>query len=420
MADHFAVVGSGVSGLVAAHVLARTARVTVFEADNRPGGHAHTHDVALDGGHSVAVDSGFLVHNDRTYPTLCRLFDELGIATQRTDMSMSVFSERTGWQYAGGQGVRGILADPRTVRRPAFLRMLLEVRRFHRSATALLDSPDDQSLITIGDWLAGQRFSDDFLEHFARPVIAAVWSCDPQDALSYPARSLLTFLQHHGMLTVTGSPTWRTVTGGSRTYVDAVLAHPRIELACNTPVRAVAPRAEAVTLVTDQDQADFTGVVIATHPGTALSMLKSPTTEQVDVLGAMRYSRNPALLHTDSSVLPPARAARASWNYRLPTSTQHGVLVSYDITRLMRLPTPGGRRVLVTLGGAEHVDPDTVLAEMDYEHPLYTSQFVAAQARLPRLNERRLAFAGAYHGWGFHEDGALSGLRAAEALGGRW
>lgn len=419
MPDHFAVIGSGVSGLVAAHVLARSARVTVFEADNRPGGHAHTHDITLSG-ESVAVDSGFLVHNERTYPTLCRLFDELGVRTQPTDMSMSVFSERTGWQYAGGKGLRGVLADPRTARRPAFLRMLLEVRRFHRAATDLLAAPDDRSLVPIGDWLAAQGFSENFVEHFARPVIAAVWSCDPEDALSYPARSLLTFLQHHGMLTVTGSPTWRTVSGGSRTYVDAVLAHQRISLACDTAVRAVAPRSDGVAVLTDENEADFTGVVVATHPATALEILKSPTTAQVEVLGAMHYSRNPALLHTDSSILPTAHAARASWNYRLPATAQEGVLVSYDLTRLMRLPAPAGRRVLVTLGGDDRVDPSTVLAEMLYEHPLYTTEFVSAQTRLPQLNDERIAFAGAYHGWGFHEDGALSGLRAAEALGGHW
>lgn len=420
MSAHFAVIGSGVSGLVAAHVLAGSGRVTVFEADRRPGGHAHTHDVGVEGGRTIAVDSGFIVHNDRTYPTLCRLFDELDIETQPTDMSMSVMSERTGWQYAGGRGLRGIFADPRTVRRPAFLRMLWEVRRFHQAANHLLDTPDETPVISIGDWLSARDFSADFLEHFARPLVAAVWSCDPADALAYPARSLLTFLQHHGMLTVTGSPTWRTVSGGSRTYVEKVLAHPRIDLRCDNAVRAVVARNELATVLTDDGEHDFTGVVIATHPSAALSMLKSPTATQVDVLGALRYSRNPAQLHTDTSVLPPSPNARASWNYRLPTGPREGVLVSYDMTRLMRLPSPDGRRFIVTLGGADRVDPASVLATMTYEHPLYSTEFLAAQARLPQLREDRVAFAGAYHGWGFHEDGALSGKQAAEALGGRW
>lgn len=420
MVDHFAVVGSGVSGLVAAHVLARRARVTVLEADSRPGGHAHTHDVPLPDGGTVRVDTGFIVHNDRTYPTLCRLFDELGIPTRPTDMSMSIYSERTHWQYAGGKGVGGVLADPRTVVRPTFLRMLTEVRRFHSAAREFLTTADDATLITIGDWLSDRGFSTAFLDHFATPVVAAVWSCAPADAMSYPARSLLTFLEHHGMLSVSGSPSWRTVAGGSRTYVDTLLANPNIELRCGTPVRAVVARRDAVTVQTDRDEHDFSGVVIAAHPSAALDMLKSPTVPQTDVLGALRYSPNPAQLHTDSSLLPSARRARASWNYRLPIDPRDGVLVSYDMTRLMHLPVVDGRRFIVTLGGADRVDPASVIADMTYEHPLYTAEFVRAQARLPQIDERRIVFAGAYHGWGFHEDGAVSGKRAAEALGGAW
>ncbi|WP_446664761.1 NAD(P)/FAD-dependent oxidoreductase [Flexivirga sp. B27] len=418
--DHFAVVGSGVSGLVAAHVLARSARVTVFEADGRPGGHAHTHDVALPDGSTTRVDSGFIVHNDRTYPTLCRLFDELAIPTRPTDMSMSVFSERTGWQYAGGKGIGGVLADTRTVARPAFLRMLWEVRRFHSTATDFLNDSADHTLTSIGDWLADRGFSATFLEHFARPLVAAVWSCAPDDAMSYPARSLLTFLDHHGMLSVSGSPAWRTVVGGSRTYVDKLLDNPQIEICCGTPVRAVVSRQHGVTVQTDHSEQDFAGVVVATHPSAALTMLKSPTAAQASVLGAMPYSVNPAQLHTDSSVLPQSLRARASWNYRLPIERHDSVLVSYDLTRLMRLPAAAGHRFIVTLGGDDRVDPASVIADMTYEHPLYSAGFLRAQARLPEIDESRIVFAGAYHGWGFHEDGALSGKRAAEALGGHW
>lgn len=418
--ERVAVIGSGVAGLVAAHVLARTASVTVFEAAGRPGGHAHTHDVIQADGHKVAIDSGFIVHNDRTYPTLQRLFRELQIPTQPTDMSMSVRSERTGWQYAGGQGVSGIFADPRTSVRPHFLQMLVQVRRFHREATALLESTDDGALTSVGDWLTDRGFSDDFLEHFARPLVAAVWSCDPRDAMSYPARSLLTFLQHHGMLTVTGSPTWRTVTGGSRTYVEAVLAAPAIRLHCNAAVRSVQTFADHVTVATADDSADFDAVVVATHPSVALGMLAEPSDAAVEILGDMRYSANEAQLHTDATVLPTASRARASWNYLLPQTEQDSVLVSYDLTRLMRLPDPDGQRFLVTLGGRHRVDQSQVIATMDYEHPLYDARFVAAQRRLPELTQPRLAFAGAYHGWGFHEDGARSGLTAAQALGGAW
>ncbi|TWE09318.1 NAD(P)/FAD-dependent oxidoreductase [Rudaeicoccus suwonensis] len=418
--ERVAVIGSGVAGLVAAHVLARSAAVTVFEAAGRPGGHAHTHDVIQVDGNKVAIDSGFIVHNDRTYPTLQRLFRELHIPTQPTDMSMSVRSERTGWQYAGGQGAAGIFADPRTSVRPQFVKMLLQVRRFHREATALLDSADDGTLTSIGDWLDDRGFSADFLEHFARPLVAAVWSCDPRDAMGYPARSLLTFLQHHGMLTVTGSPTWRTVTGGSRTYVEAVLAAPAIHLHCNAAVRSVRTFTDRVAVATDDDTAEFDAVVIATHPSVALGMLAEPSATATEILGSMRYSANEAQLHTDTTVLPSAVRARASWNYLLPQTQQDSVLVSYDLTRLMRLPDPQGQRFLVTLGGRHRVDQSQVVATMNYEHPLYDAPFIAAQRRLSELNQPRLAFAGAYHGWGFHEDGALSGLKAAQALGGAW
>lgn len=420
MAGQVAVIGSGVSGLVAAHVLGRQRHVTIFEADSRPGGHAHTHDVRLADGRTVCVDSGFIVHNDRTYPTLQRLFGELDIATQATDMSMSVVSERTGWQYAGGQGIRSIFADPRTSARPAFLRMLWEVKRFHRAARVLLADSDTDSLVTFGDWLTDLRFSGGFLEHFARPLVAAVWSCAPDDALRYPARSLLTFLDHHGMLTVTGSPTWRTVSGGSRTYVRKVLQVPGIELRTSDRVQEVVRHGEHVTVRTEHGEHDFAHVVVATHPAVALGLLSSPTTAQVEVLGALKYSHNPAQLHTDDRVLPTAKAARASWNYRLPHDDRAGVLVTYDLTRLMRLPSPDGRRMLVTLGGADRIDAARVITNLDYEHPLYTASFVTAQRRLPEISDDRIAFAGAYHGWGFHEDGALSGLRAAERLGASW
>ncbi|MDF8265269.1 NAD(P)/FAD-dependent oxidoreductase [Luteipulveratus flavus] len=414
-----AVIGSGVSGLVAAHVLGRTHDVTLYEADERAGGHAHTHEITLEG-QRLFVDSGFIVHNERTYPTLLRLFAELDVATQDTDMSMSVRHDADGVQYAGGRGLSGILADPRTVGRPAYLRMLRDVRRFHRSARLLLDRSPGAEDVSLGDWLEPQGFSDAFVEWFVRPLVAAVWSCDPDRSLEYPARSLLTFLDHHGMLSVTGSPTWRTVVGGSRAYVDRVLAGVHtVRLGC--PVTGVERAASGASVTAaDGTVQEYDGVVVATHPHQALALLRTPTPTERAVLGAISYSVNQAQLHTDATVLPTRRWARASWNYRIPTDPTTGVLVTYDLTRLMRLPTPGGQRVLVTLNGSGRVDKRAVLAEMAYEHPLYTTDSLAAQRRLPELSDRRVAFAGAYHGWGFHEDGALAGLRAAEALGGRW
>ena len=417
MSRRTAVIGSGVSGLVAAHVLSRSGSVTLYEADDRAGGHAHTHDVTLADGTVVPVDSGFIVHNDRTYPTLGRLFAELGVATQPTDMSMSVYSPTASWQYAGGQGLRGIFADPRTSSRPSFLRMLLEVRRFHQQARTFLSGPDPE--LPLRDWLAQHSFSETFDRYFMTPLVAAVWSCDDDDALEYPARSLFTFLDHHGMLSVGGSPAWRTVMGGSRSYVDKVLDQVA-DVRLATPVIGVSrPTAGGVRISDARGGVEhFDAVVVATHPQQALRILQEPTPVQQQALGAIEYSVYQAVLHRDSSLLPTASAARASWNYRLDGDA--GVLVTYDLTRLMRLPSPGGERILVTLNGADRIAKSTVIAEMTYEHPLYDSQAVAAQHDLPACSDDTIAFAGAYHAWGFHEDGALSGLRAAERIGGTW
>lgn len=416
-----AVVGSGVAGLTAAHVLAKRDRVTLFEADERLGGHAHTQRAPLGDGTYVNIDTGFIVHNDRTYPTLLRLFAELDVATQESDMSMSVRSDVDGLEYAGARGLGGLFPRARSATNGRYLRMLWEVTRFHRAARALLDgAADTDPDETLADFLLAHRFSDYFLEHFVKPLVAAVWSCDPAIAADYPARYLFRFLSHHGMLTVFGSPTWRTVTGGSVQYVEKVAAG-LDEVRTGVAIERIDARPDGVHL-TDRSGAgtSFDAVVVAVHPRDALAMLAEPTELQSSVLGAMPYSVNRALLHTDTTVLPDAPRARASWNYLIPAQRTDGVVVTYDLTRLMRIETGSSRRFLVTLGGEGIVDPATVLSEMTYEHPIYTPESVAAQQRLPEIASDTLAFAGAYHGWGFHEDGALSGLRAAERLGGSW
>ncbi len=409
-----AVIGSGVAGLTAAHVAAKSAHVTLFEADTRLGGHADTHEV--DG---LAIDTGFIVHNERTYPVLLRLFAELGVATQPSEMSMSVRDEAAGLEYAGALGLAGLFPTWRNLTRPGFLRMLPEIPRFHRRARALLAQSDEaRADRTLRDFLADGDFTPYFCRHFMEPLVAAVWSCDPEVSLAYPARYLFEFLAHHGMLSVTGSPQWRTVVGGSREYVARVAAG-LDDVRVGTKVTSVRETGAGVE-VTDGNGATTTydGVVIATHPEQALTMLEEPTAAQREVLAAMPYSDNRALLHTDTSVLPRAARARASWNFLRPREARGAVTVTYDLTRLQRLPTR--THYLVTLGGDDLVDPAHVLARMEYAHPLYTPASVAAQRRLPEANTERLAFAGAYHGWGFHEDGARSGVAAAEHLGLAW
>ncbi|MGW4481402.1 FAD-dependent oxidoreductase [Rhodococcus triatomae] len=410
-----AVIGSGVAGLTAAYVLAKRDRVTLYEADDRLGGHAHTHDVELGDGQRVQVDSGFIVHNDRTYPTLCALFDELDVPTQPTDMSMSVRAEATGVEYAGAKGLSGLFPTVRSLTRGRHLVMLGEVLRFHRAARTLLDSAVDGDEETLGAFLDRLRFTRYFSDHFMTPLVAAVWSCDPALALQYPARYLLTFLDHHGMLTVFGSPEWRTVTGGSARYVEKIAATLH-EVRTDCPVHRLERRPDGVWISADGDRRRFDAAVVAVHPRQALRLLDSPTAAESEVLGAMPYSTNVARLHTDSSVLPRAAGARASWNYLIPRDRASGVVVTYDMSRLMRLDVPD-RRFLVTLGGGDRIDPATVIAEMVYEHPLYTPESVAAQRRLPELDDDVVSFAGAYHGWGFHEDGAASGVRAARRIG---
>ncbi|MBJ8346776.1 NAD(P)/FAD-dependent oxidoreductase [Antrihabitans sp. YC2-6] len=417
-----AVIGSGVAGLTAAYVLAKHDRVTLYEADKRLGGHAHTHRLTLDTGQHVAIDTGFIVHNDRTYPTLLRLFGELGVQTQESDMSMSVRSEASGLEYAGAKGGAGLFPTPRTATNGRYLVMLGEVVRFHRHARALLAEPTEPGARSdnIAQFLARHKFSGFFVEHFMRPLIAAVWSCDPEVADEYPAKYLFTFLEHHGMLTVFGSPTWRTVTGGSVNYVEKIAARIH-EVRTGVAVRRVIDSHDGVKLVDERGEArTYDAVVVATHPHQAASMLANPSAKTVDVLRAIPYVQNHVQLHTDSSVLPTAPKARASWNYLIPAHPTSGVVVTYDLTRLMRIDTVTDRRFLVTLGGSDRVDPASVIAEMTYEHPVYTPSSVAAQGRLHEIGTSRIAFAGAYHGWGFHEDGALSGLRAAERIGGSW
>src|SRR6478735_7513390 len=416
--DRVAVVGSGVAGLTAAHVLARRARVTLYEADSRLGGHADTHVVATPDG-AIAVDTGFIVHNERTYPNLLRLFDELGVETQESDMSMSVRSDDHRLEWAGALGFAGLFPTWRNTLRPSYLRMLTEIPRFHRRARKLLvsrrTSTDGAPDETLRSFLDRGGFSPLFRTHFMESLVACVWSCDPAVALDYPARYLFTFLQHHGMLQVFGSPQWRTVTGGSREYVERVAAR-LPDVRTGTKVTSVLETPRGVEVTDGNGVVEtYDAVVVATHPGQALAMLAEPTPLQRELLGAIPYSPNVALLHTDTSLLPRTQQARASWNFRRPTEDLGHVIVTYDLTRLQRLPTQ--TRYLVTLGGEHLVDTDLVIARMEYEHPLYTPTSVAAQRRLPGIATDRIAFAGAYHGWGFHEDGARSGVAAAERLG---
>ena len=425
-----AVIGSGVAGLTAAYVLNRDDDVTLFEADSRLGGHAHTHDMPQPDGTVLGVDTGFIVHNERTYPTLLRLFAELGVQTQDSEMSMSIRCDGCGLEYAGARGgARGIIARPSSLLRGRYLLMLLEVTRFYRKARELLKAAPPSAIsakeevpeLTLGAFLERENFSPYFISHFMTPVVSAVWSCDPTTALAYPARYLFTFLGHHGMLGIKGSPQWRTVTGGSARYVEK-LAATLSDVRLNTAVTAIRRLPDGVELATADGLEDFDAVVIATHPAQALGFLADATPGEKEALGGMPYSVNHTVFHQDPAVLPAADNAKASWNYRLPScdARPDKVLVSYDLTRLQRLVPGDGRPYLVSLGESELISDDAVLERMVYEHPQYTPESLKAQRAIAALSDDRIAYAGAYLGWGFHEDGALSGVRAAEKLGRTW
>lgn len=415
-----AVVGSGVSGLTAAYVLRETHDVTLFEADDRFGGHAHTHTLEQDGV-THRVDSGFIVHNDRTYPLLRRLFAELDVPVHPTEMSMSIHCDGCGLEYAGGRRLPGLFAQKRRLLDPRYLRLLVAVKRFQRLALALLEAePDTAEPQTYGDYLRHHGFGEYFVSHYAIPVVSCVWSSGHDVALQYPARYLFTFLRHHGFLSISGSPQWFTVVGGSGTYVEKVVARVG-DVRSGNAIRSVR-RAPTGVVLTDVHGIEHhrDKVVIATHADDALGLLEDPTAEEKRILASFDYSANETVLHTDASLLPDAPGARASWNYRMDACgrREESTAVTYWMNRLQGIESTD--QYVVSLNSTDRIDPDAVLATMQYTHPLYTPDSVAAQAELASLHDGRTAFAGAYHGWGFHEDGCRSGVEAARSLGVTW
>ena len=400
-----AIVGSGVSGLTAAYLLRDLHKVTLFEADSRYGGHAHTHSV--DG---QRIDSGFIVHNERTYPNLLRIFKELNIATQVTEMTMSIDCDGCGLQYVGGRGAKGILAKPIKLLDPRFIKLLIDVPRFYRQASELLET-DLVSTVTWGEFLTDNNFGEYFKKHYAIPVVSCVWSSGEGDSLKYPAKHLFEFLNHHGMLELGNSPIWKTVVGGSNTYVEAILNLIKDK------------RQEKVTSVKRfDDRVEVNGerfdyVIIATHANSALEILSDASREERAKLADFGYSTNQTILHKDSSLLPTPNKSRASWNYKMDCKdTQNKVVVSYWMNLLMRLK--GNADYVVTLNA--DIDQAKRIATMEYEHPVFTVEALQAAKYIRSAGGPRLAFAGAHLGWGFHEDGARSGVEAARKFGATW
>jgi predicted NAD/FAD-binding protein len=410
-----AVVGAGISGLSAAYLLSRRHQVELFEKDPRLGGHAHTHTVEHEG-REYDLDSGFLVYNHRTYPHFVRLLGELGVGGHPSDMSFSVDCRRCQLQYST-RGVNGLFTQRHRAVDADYLRMLTSIPRFNRRARTLLDNPDAPEQ-TVGEFLEASRLSESFARHFMLPLVGAVWSSSAADVRGFSARPLLRFMDNHGWLTI-DPPRWWTVRGGSRRYVEAIVARlgRRVHAGCG--VVAVRRESDGVLVLTERREwRRFDRIVLATHADQALSMLTDPSREEVRLLGAFRYSRNRTLLHTDPTVLPSLRRAWASWNMVMSDCRREGAPISltYHLNRIQALPGPS--QFCVSLNLERDPPARTVLAEMDYTHPILDASAAAAQPALRRLSgQRHTFFAGAHMRYGFHEDGLMSGMKAAEALG---
>jgi predicted NAD/FAD-binding protein len=408
-----AIVGTGVSGLVAAHLLHREHELVVYEAGSRLGGHSNTVRVDFpDETHEV--DTGFIVFNDRNYPNFERLLAELGVATQPSHMSFSVSDGCGGFEYSGTP--RGLFARPANLLSPSFLGMLRDWRHFNREARALIGM--NGTAPSLGVWLEEKGFTKHFIERLIVPQASAVWSTDPEQMWSFPASFMAEFFENHGMFSLRDRPNWRTVSGGSARYVEAIAAPWREQVRLRAPVRSIERLAGGgVRIEADGcESEDFDQVVIATHSDQALAMLADPSEAEREILAAIPYQRNETVLHTDASLLPRRRAAWSSWNFHLTPEPARGSTVTYWMNNLQRLRS--NHQLLVTLNRGEEIDPEKVLRRFSYDHPVYTAEGVAAQARHAEISNsgRGTHYCGAYWGWGFHEDGVLSAIRACESI----
>lgn len=405
-----AIIGTGIAGNVAAYHLSREHDMTVFEAGDHVGGHTHTHAIEQDG-QRYNVDTGFIVFNDWTYPNFIALLDELGVPSQESAMSFSVRAESSGIEY-NGTSLNTLFAQRRNLLRPSFLRMIRDILRFNREAPALLASAGDD--ITLGDYLAAQGYSRAFIEHYIIPMGAAIWSTDPENMQRFPARYFVRFFHNHGMLSVDQRPQWRVIQGGSARYVEKLTAPFRERIRLRTPVEWIR-RLPGQVLVKARglETERYDQVFLACHSDQALALLADASTQEREVLGAIPYQENEAVLHTDTRLLPHRKLAWAAWNYHVLPQARERVALTYNMNILQGLnaPTP----LLVTLNHSAAIDPAKIIKRISYQHPLYTRAGVAAQARQVEINgPLNTYFCGAYWRFGFHEDGVVSALNALE------
>jgi uncharacterized protein len=415
-----AVIGSGIAGLASAWLLSQQKAsaphdVVLFEANDYLGGHTHTHDIELQG-RQYAVDSGFIVHNPAHYPLLSALFSELGVESQPTTMSFSVRNEASGLEY-NATNLDGLFCQRRNLVAPRFWGMLRDLFRFYREAPALLSLPGEGP--TLGDYLAQNAYGTMFRDEHLVPMASALWSSPSARILSFPAKYLLQFMANHQMLQASDRPQWRVVRGGSSRYVHAMRTRWGVQERLGTPVRMILRDSDGATVFTDDGAHRFDQIVLACHSDQALRLLSDASDAERSILGAMPYQDNDTVLHTDASLLPRRRKAWAAWNATIPRDPADVCTVSYCMSLLQNIASP--EPFVVTLNRTDAIDPAKILRRMRYQHPVYSHASVAAQARKAEIQgQRRTWFAGAYWGWGFHEDGMRSAVEVAGALGVAW
>ena len=409
-----AIVGTGIAGNVAAYKLRKEHDITVYEASSYVGGHTNTVDVA-EHDRTIAIDTGFIVFNDRTYPNFIGLLDEIGQESQASVMSFSVSSGDGGLEY-NGAGLNALFAQRRNILRPPFFRMIRDILRFNREAMAAAPLEDDGQ--TVGEYLLRHGYGREFMNDYLVPMAAAIWSSEPVAIKDMPLQFLVRFFDHHGLLQLKDRPVWRVIQGGSREYVKKLVAGHRDRIRLDSPVRRIIRHSTGVEIVTDRHGTEwYDAVFLACHSDQALTMLDKPTPVEREVLGAIHYQDNEAVLHTDESVLPKRRRAWAAWNYHIPKDPHRHVAVTYNMNMLQGLDCD--EQYCVTLNNDRQIDPAKMIKRIQYQHPVFSRDAVVAQRRQEELNSERTYFCGAYWRNGFHEDGVVSALHAVAHFEGR-
>lgn len=413
--QRIAIIGGGISGNLTARLLHSDHDVTLFESADYPGGHSNTVTCEVDG-KPYDVDTGFMVFNERTYPNFCRMLEMLDVPSQASDMSFSVRCEKSGLEYQGSS-LRGLFPAWRNVTSLGYWKMLRDILRFNRLGTEAVSNGSLREGETVGEFLARCRVGNMFREKYLLPMAAAIWSADPEQILDFPAQFFLGFCDNHGLMAITNRPKWKTIVGGSKSYVRKLIQPLRDRVRLNSAVKSVLRDSDYVTVITEADEVEqFDQVIFATHADQTLRILASPTPQEQELLGHFPYQPNDAVLHTDTRLMPTHRHAWASWNYFLPDQHQTAASVTYDLSRLQNVPSP--TPILLSLNISDRIDPRKVLQTFNYDHPAFNRHSYTAQKRLPEIQgQHRTYFCGAWCGYGFHEDGVKSALAVAEYFG---